>query len=76
MRMFTSVAELRPHPAHTFAGGTETLAGLAFDDQHVLAARFSEMKRDAGSDDSSADDNHVRRPCHEVLILIQGSILQ
>jgi hypothetical protein len=61
--------ELRPHPSHTLAGGTKTLPGLAFHNQYVLATRFSEMKRDAGSNDSSTDHYHVSRPCHEALIL-------
>ena len=57
--------ELRAHAAHAFAGGAKALAGLAFDDQHVLAARFGQMKRDAGPDDSRADDDYVRGFCHE-----------
>src|SRR5580692_3355834 len=62
-------SELRPHPSHTLAGGTKTLPRLAFHDQYVLATRFSKMKRDAGSNDSSTNHYHVSRPCHEALIL-------
>ncbi len=69
MRIVYVGCKLRPYSAHALAGGTQTLASLAFDDQHVLAARLSEMKRDAGSDDSSADDDDIRRLCHEALIL-------
>jgi hypothetical protein len=57
--------ELRPHPAHALAGGTKTLASLPFNDQDVLAACFGEMKRDAGSDDSGANDDYIRGLCHE-----------
>ena len=57
--------ELRAHAAHAFAGGPKTLPSLAFNDQHVLAACFGKMKRDAGPDDSGADDDHVRGLWHE-----------
>jgi hypothetical protein len=54
--------ELRADAAHALPGGALALAGFPFDDQNVGASRFRQVIRDAGTYDSAADDDDIRRP--------------
>src|SRR5450432_2614217 len=53
--------ELGAHAAHALAGGSLALRRFPLDDQNVAAARSGEVIRNARSDNSSADDDHIRR---------------
>ena len=53
--------ELRAHAAHALAGGPLTLTGFPLDDENVGAARFRQMIRNAGTYNTAANDDDVRR---------------
>ena len=53
--------ELSPHAAHALSGGTFTLVRFALDHQDVAASGLGQVVSDARTDDSTADDDDVRR---------------
>src|SRR5262249_4365532 len=53
--------ELGAHSAHALARGPLALMRFAFEDEDVGTAGFGQMIRDAGADNSTANDDDVGR---------------